>query len=186
MKIEWGNKHTSKLITNVGLITSNGPHGHNIMAAEWTHHISYEPGLLAVHLFKNHATTENILETKEFGISIASVDQSMAASIAGGKTGKEVDKISVLKDLGVEFYSANKINTPMVKGAAMNAECKLIKSIELGDHLMFVGEVVELSATDKEPLAYHAGKYWKIGEIIEKPGQETLEKFEELVKKYKK
>jgi flavin reductase (DIM6/NTAB) family NADH-FMN oxidoreductase RutF len=41
----------------------------------------------------------------------------------------------------------------MIKGAAMNAECTLGKQKELGDHIMFVGEVTEISADENiKPL----------------------------------
>jgi flavin reductase (DIM6/NTAB) family NADH-FMN oxidoreductase RutF len=48
--------------------------------------------------------------------------------------------------MGIAFYEAKKRKVPMITGAAMNAECKLIKQGEeqLGDHIMFVGEVVEI------------------------------------------
>jgi flavin reductase (DIM6/NTAB) family NADH-FMN oxidoreductase RutF len=47
----------------------------------------------------------------------------------------------------------------------MNAECKLVKQGELGDHIIFIGEVVEISADENiRPLLYHNGKYWKLGE----------------------
>ena len=36
----------------------------------------------------------------------------------------------------------------MIRGAAMNAECKLLKQEEIGDHIMFVGEVTEISADE--------------------------------------
>ena len=50
----------------------------------------------------------------------------------------------------------------------MNAECKLIKQEDqLGDHIMFVGEVIQISADEnKRPLVYHNGRYWKLGETI--------------------
>ncbi len=186
MDMPWGSEEAGKFATNVGLITSNGPHGQNIMAAEWTHHISYSPGLIAVNIHTNDTTQDNIMKSKEFGVSLASADQNIASNIAGGSHGKDVDKIKVLKDMGVEFYKANKIDVLMVKGAALNAECKLIKSIELGDHMMFVGEVVEVSKGVKEPILYSKGKYWKIGEHVQKPDQKILEKIQKLVEKYKK
>jgi flavin reductase (DIM6/NTAB) family NADH-FMN oxidoreductase RutF len=44
----------------------------------------------------------------------------------------------------------------MIKGAAMNAECTLGKQEELGDHIMFVGEVTEISADENiKPLVYN-------------------------------
>ena len=48
MDLPWGDEISNKFITNVGLITSDGPFGADVMACEWTHHISYSPGLIAV------------------------------------------------------------------------------------------------------------------------------------------
>src|SRR3989344_1725210 len=109
MDLPWGDEKTVQFITNVGLITSTGPYGDNIMAAEWTHHVSYSPGLIAVCIGLNKATLENIRATKEFGVSIAATDQNVIASVAGGSSGKNVDKIKALKELGFKFYRANKI-----------------------------------------------------------------------------
>ncbi len=186
MDLPWGDKRTVKFVTNVGLVTSNGPHGHNIMAAEWTRHVSYSPGLIMVNVGYNKATEENILKTKEFGVNLASTDQNIVSSVAGGSSGKNVDKIKVLEELGVKFYKAKKIDVLMVEGAAMNAECVLIKHEKLGDHMMFVGEVVEATAGEKQPLVYGDGKYWKFGEHVQKPSQQTMEKISELIEKYKK
>lgn len=187
MDLPWGNDRTVKFITNVGLITSDGPYGPNVMSAEWTHHISYTPGLIAVCIRPTDTTHANIKKTKEFGVNLCAVDQSMLSSVAGGYRGREYDKIKALKELGVEFYKAKKIKAPMIKGAAVNIECKLIKSIPLGDHTMFVGEVVEASNNpDKEPLAYHKGRYWIMNTNVVKPSDEERERIGNIVEKYKK
>ena len=187
MDLPWGDERTVKFITNVGLITSNGPHGNNIMAAEWTHHVSYSPGLIAVCVGHGKATLENIQKTNEFGVSICATDQNVMASVAGGSSGKNVDKVSALKELGFKFYKAKKINTLMVEGAVLNIECRLFKEIELGDHVMLVGEVIEASLNkSKEPLAYYKVKYWKIGDDIPKPPQEELERIKVIVEKHAK
>jgi len=70
MDIPWGSDESKKFATNVGLITSNGPHGHNVMAAEWTHHVSYSPGMIMVNVGFDKATEANIMKTKEFGVSL--------------------------------------------------------------------------------------------------------------------
>lgn len=186
MDIQWGSEISEKFTTNVGLITSDGPHGPNIMSAEWTHHVSYRPGLIAIHLGHRKATLENIRETKEFGVNITSMDQNIIASVSGSTTGREVDKISALKELGFKFYPAKKIKTLMVEGAAMNAECKLIKEIELGDHVMLVGDVIEASASDKESLAYHKGKYWIMDNNVKKPSDKERGRIREILEKHRK
>jgi len=187
MDLKWGSEESRKFITNVGLVTSSGPYGDNVMACEWTHHVSYSPGLIAVCINPKGATHANIKETKEFGVNICSTDQSVMSSVSGGNSGKSVDKIKVLEELGFKFYKANKIKVPMIKDAALSVECKLFKEIPLGDHTMFVGEVVEVSVDpSKEPLAHHKGKYSVVGERIEKPPVEELDKIKKLVEKFKK
>ena len=187
MKLPWGDSRSNQFITNVGLITSNGPYGHDIMACEWTHHISYEPGLIAVCINQDDATHANIAKTKEFGVSLCASDQNVISSISGGYSGKNYNKIEALKELGFKFFKAKKINALLVEGSAMNAECKLVKKIKLGDHTTFVGEVAELyHVTGKEPLIYHAQRYWKLGQNIAKPPQQELDIIKKVIEKYKK
>lgn len=82
------------------MITSDGPFGPDVMACEWTHHVSYHPGLIAVCIRPNDATHENIKQTKEFGVNLCSTDQSVMSIVAGGYTGNKYDKIAALKVLG--------------------------------------------------------------------------------------
>jgi flavin reductase (DIM6/NTAB) family NADH-FMN oxidoreductase RutF len=187
MDLAWGDEKTRQFITNVGLVTTNGPFGHNIMACEWTHHISYSPGLVAVCIGPGKATHANIESSKEFGISIASTEQAGMSSVAGGNTGSKVDKIKALEELGHRFNQAKKINALMVDGAVLNLECILFKEISLGDHTMFVGKVVEASINqDKTPLALHGGKYGQVVHKVSKPLQHDLDKISAVIAKHRK
>src|SRR5271170_2950392 len=127
MDLKWGTTASRKFATNIGLITSNGKYGNNIMTAEWTHHISYDPGILMINIHAHDATADNIKESKEFGVSIASKDQNILSSVAGIHSGKKVNKISMLEELGFEFYKAKKIDALMVSNASLNVECKLLE-----------------------------------------------------------
>ncbi|MBI2145562.1 flavin reductase [Candidatus Woesearchaeota archaeon] len=186
MDLQWGSKESAKFITNVGLITSNGPNGPNVQAAEWTHHVSYSPGLIAVCLGKDRTTRENILATKEFGVNLAAEDQNVISSVAGGSHGKDVDKIGALKELGFKFYKAKTINAFMVEGATLNAECKVVHVAELGDHTMFVGEVQDVKISPDESIIYHGNRYFKLGEQIPKPPEQELERIKAVVQKFGK
>ena len=185
MDLPWNDERSNQFITNVGLITSDGPFGPNVMACEWTHHISYKPGLIAVSLGHTKATVENIRTSKEFGINLCASDQSVLASVAGGYTGAKYNKMNALKELGVEFYKAKRITSLMIKGAVLNIECRLYKEITLGDHIMFVGEVIEISADENiRPLLYHNGRYWRLGEALIKPQPDIMIRIEELAQKH--
>jgi flavin reductase (DIM6/NTAB) family NADH-FMN oxidoreductase RutF len=179
MHLAWNDRRTRQFITNVGLITSNGPAGIDIMAAEWTHHISYSPSLIAINVRGHDATAENIQSSKEFGVNLAAMNQNVVCSVAGRYSGKKIDKISLLKEAGLAiFYTAKNINVLMVQDAAMNAECKLMRQEELGDHIMFVGDENII------PLIYHNGRYRKLGEDVSKPSADVLATIEKLVEKY--
>jgi flavin reductase (DIM6/NTAB) family NADH-FMN oxidoreductase RutF len=187
MDLPWNDERSNNFITNVGLITSDGPFGANIMSCEWTHHVSYRPGLIAVCIRPGDATHDNIIQTKEFGVNLCSADQSILSSVAGGYTGIRYNKINALKELGFKFYKAKRIQVVMIEGASVNIECTLIKEITLGDHTTFVGEVVEASNNpEKEPLAYYKGKYFIINTNIVKPSDKERQRIRKIVEKYRK
>ncbi len=186
MDLPWGDERSRKFVTNVGLITSNGPHGQNVMSAEWTHHVSYNPGLIAVCVRPSNATAENIENTKEFGVSLASIKQNEIASIAGGSSGRTVNKVRALEELGYKFEKAKKINTLLVEGAALQIECKLVQSVKIGSHTIFIGEVVETGFGKDEPLAFHGGKFWKLTEQLQKSSEQQMERMKATLEKNKK
>jgi flavin reductase (DIM6/NTAB) family NADH-FMN oxidoreductase RutF len=187
LDLPWNDERSNKFVTNIGLITSNGPYGEDVMACEWTHHVSYRPGLIAVCIRPGDATHDNIKQTKEFGVNLCSSDQSIMSSIAGGYTGVRYNKINALKELGFEFYRAESIDVIMVKEASVNIECKLVREISLGDHTTFIGEVLEASNNpEKGPLAYHGGKYFIMNTNVAKPTDEERKRIRKIVEKHKK
>jgi flavin reductase (DIM6/NTAB) family NADH-FMN oxidoreductase RutF len=147
--------------TTVGLITTKGSkHGQNVMAAEWTMHIAYEPMLIAVFVHDS-PTYWNIEETSVFGVNIASDDQAELVNIAGGYSGTEIDKLALPGTFAT--YKAKHIDVPMIKGCALSAECKVIATQKMGDHIMVVGEAVSAKFDEtKFPLIYTRGNYRKL------------------------
>lgn len=187
MNLAWGDKRTRGFVTNVGLITSNGPYGNNVMACEWTHYISYSPGLITLAIRNHKATYKNIIASKEFGVNIASDKHATVSQIVGNNSGYDIDKIKVAEEIGLKFYKAKKIDTLMIEDTCMNAECKLVKTVNIGDHPLLIGEVVEIKSNENEsPLLYYDTKYYKIGDHIEKPNKEYLEKIKTITEKYKR
>jgi len=144
--------------TTVGLITTDGKHGRNVMAAEWTMQVSYEPMLIAIFIHDS-PTLWNIRDSGSFGVNIASDDQAELVNIAGGYSGTEVDKLGIPGTF--ETYDGKLV--PVIKGCALNAECCVRSVQEMGDHVMIVGEA-EAAAFDgkKSPLVYTRGNYRRI------------------------
>ncbi len=144
-----------QFVTTVGLITTHGSSGPNVMAAEWTYNVSYEPFLIAVHIAPDEATHEAIEETGEFGVSLVAADRVVAMGLAGHFSKREVDKLS---SEVFETYPGRRIRAPMIKGATLNAECRLVQRLTLGDHTAFVGEVLDFQVdASRPPLVLHRG-----------------------------
>jgi flavin reductase (DIM6/NTAB) family NADH-FMN oxidoreductase RutF len=147
--------------TTVGLITTKGSkHGQNVMAAEWTMHIAYEPMLIAIFVHDS-PTYWNIEETRVFGVNLASEDQAELVNIAGGYSGIEIEKLAIPRTFST--YGAKHIDVPMIKGCSLNAECKVTKIEKIGDHIMVVGEALSAKFDEKKfPLIYTRGNYRKL------------------------
>ncbi len=158
--------------TGISMITSRGPHGPNIMAAEWVMQISYSPVLVAIFIHKGSNTIKNIEKTKEFGVNVASKEQTTEVSIAGGYSGSEINKLEIRNIF--KILKPRKIKTPMILGCTINAECKLVRKEKLGDHIMLVGRVVHIEHDDtKSPLIYHKGRYFSLDSTVELDRQEV-------------
>ncbi len=136
------------------------------MAAEWVMQISYQPVLIGAFVHEGSQTLKNVERTKEFGINVASQDQTTGVNIAGGYSGTELDKLKIKSIF--KLIKPQKIKTPLIAGCTINAECKLVKKQKLGDHVMIVGKVVNIRHDDsKRPLIYHKGRYFDLGAAIE-------------------
>jgi flavin reductase (DIM6/NTAB) family NADH-FMN oxidoreductase RutF len=146
--------------TTVGLITTNGKWGPNVMAAEWTMHVSYEPMLVAIFIHDS-PTLWNIKDAGAFGVNIASDDQAALVNIAGGYSGTEIEKLAIPHTF--QTY-AGSLGVPMIKGCALACECKVVSVQEVGDHVMVLGEATSASFDEKKfPLIYTRGNYRRLG-----------------------
>jgi flavin reductase (DIM6/NTAB) family NADH-FMN oxidoreductase RutF len=146
--------------TTVGLITTTGKWGPNVMAAEWTIHVSYEPMLVAIFIHDS-PTLWNIKDTGAFGVNIASDDQAALVNIAGGYSGTEIEKLAIP---GTFATYAGSLGVPMIRGCALACECKVVSVQDVGDHVMVLGEAVSASFDEKKfPLIYTRGNYRRLG-----------------------
>ncbi|MFQ5837676.1 MAG: flavin reductase [Thermoplasmata archaeon] len=141
--------------TGVSLITTHGTAGPNVTAAEWTFNVSYEPFLISVHIGRGKATHDAIEQTGEFGVNIVAEDQVAAMALAGHFSKRVVDKLS--SDL-FDTYPAKRIKAPLIRGCLLNAECRVVQQVAMGDHTAFVGEVVEFTVDgSRNPVILHKG-----------------------------
>jgi flavin reductase (DIM6/NTAB) family NADH-FMN oxidoreductase RutF len=101
----------------------------------------------------------------EFGLSFCSDEQALQSHVAGSYSIRDTDKWS-LADFPI--YPAQKIKAPMIDGALINVECRIVAKHELG-HTVFIAEAIWARYDpEKRPLLYHDGKYWHLGDQVAK------------------
>lgn len=63
----------------------------------------------------------------------------------------------------VEVPLEGRKNGPPVIGGSLAAmSCKVVAAHDAGDHTIFVGEVVEVTQNDGDPLLYYTGKFGQL------------------------
>lgn len=137
----------------VVLITSRRGEKENVMAAAWCFPLSAEPPLFGVSVTKGRHSYGMIKEGKAFGINLVGKEMEKEALGAGRISGRERDKFA---ELGIR-KEYGKLGIPLLKDSYASIECRLVKEVELGDHVLFVGEAVNVVWRKEGKGLYHAG-----------------------------
>jgi flavin reductase (DIM6/NTAB) family NADH-FMN oxidoreductase RutF len=125
------------------VLTSQAKDG-RISAAtvNWVTQASFEPPLVAVGVKADSAGHEVIKESHSFALNVLTKGQQQQAFAFFKPAEREGDR------LGGEPFTSGETGSPILSNAKAFVECRLVDTVERGDHSLFVGEVVnaELSA----------------------------------------
>jgi flavin reductase (DIM6/NTAB) family NADH-FMN oxidoreductase RutF len=144
--------NTILLPAPVLIIGSYGDDGKpNIMNAAWGGIASSKPPCVSVCLREATLTYHNIKHSGAFTVNIPSEKYLKAADFAGMVSGREYDKF---KAAGLTAEKSKLVNAPIVKEFPYALECNLTRTVELGMHTMFIGEIMGMVA-DSEVLNPH-------------------------------
>jgi flavin reductase (DIM6/NTAB) family NADH-FMN oxidoreductase RutF len=135
----------------------------NPVTLGWTMIVSGNPPMMAIAVASKHYSIEAITHSKCFTISFPSADMADAALFFGSKSGRDIDKFAEFK---CDTEPAKEINSVLLIDAVANFECTLESQMVAGDHVIFVGKVVE-SHTNTEPTKrlYTVGPGHKLGSV---------------------
>jgi flavin reductase (DIM6/NTAB) family NADH-FMN oxidoreductase RutF/rubredoxin len=114
--------------------------------------VTAEPAQFAVACNKNNFTADLIQHSKVFSISVLERDpKPELISIFGYKSGKDLDKFS-----NIEFITGKTGAPILLENTIAWFECEVLKTIDVGSHLIFVGKVIDGDLIDgtREPLTY--------------------------------
>ncbi|MFN4133519.1 MAG: flavin reductase family protein [Candidatus Hadarchaeales archaeon] len=117
----------------------------NVLPVAWATPLSADPFLVGILLTKNRYSYGLIEKSGEFAINIPTMELLEKIKKCGSTSGSSINKF---KEFGLTQVHASKIHTPLVKECIAHLECKLVKMVETGDHILFIGEVVAVSAEE--------------------------------------
>ncbi|MBI5159236.1 flavin reductase family protein [Candidatus Micrarchaeota archaeon] len=124
------------------LVTSADRTGRpNIVTLAWAMPVSMEPKMIAVSISPKRYSHELISDTHEFVVNIPGEELEQQMLKCGSVSGRKVDKFEETK---LTQEPAKQVKAPLIKECLASFECKMTNAIQTGDHILFVGEVVEV------------------------------------------
>jgi flavin reductase (DIM6/NTAB) family NADH-FMN oxidoreductase RutF len=127
------------------VLTAEKPGGEIAAATvNWVTQTSFEPPLVAVGVKADSHAHALIKETKAFALNVLGKGQQATAFTFFKPAEKKGDTISG------EAYRPGRTGAPILANAPAYVECTLETTVEIGDHSIFVGKVVD-AAVARQP-----------------------------------
>lgn len=154
----------------------------NLITISWIGVVCSEPPQIGFSVRKNRHSYEILQNASDFVVNIPSQKNLEIVDICGRHSGRNMDKTKLR---GATLKDAKKVKSKIIQEFPINLECILLKSIELGSHTQFIGEVVATHVdpvmVDEDdnimvgvvnPVCYvpKAGMYFNLSKPLEKAG----------------
>ena len=124
------------------LVTSISSDGKpNIIGIGWWTFANNKPRVMVISVGNKRQSYRNLKEVGEFVACFPPENQANGAWLCGTKSGKKIDKFS---ETGFEMISLNSVKPPMIGGSIVAYACRVTNQVEITDHTLFIGEVLEI------------------------------------------
>ncbi len=148
----------------------------DIMTAAWAGTLCSDPPMVGIAVRPSRFTYHQIETLQAFTVNVPTADQAETVDYCGVISGRDTDKFSTR---GLTALAASKITAPVVAECPLALECVVRQRLELGSHVVYIGEVLAVQVTtdlidDKghldlrkaNLLAYAHGHYYSLGEEL--------------------
>jgi flavin reductase (DIM6/NTAB) family NADH-FMN oxidoreductase RutF len=115
------------------------------MTAAWVGICCSKPPAVSVSLREATYTYGNIVERKAFTVNVPSRDQMKVADFLGIVSGRDADKFAAA---GLTAMKSELVDAPLVAEFPLSLECRLLQSVKIGLHTLFVGEIADVKAEE--------------------------------------
>ena len=142
-------KALGRFATGVTIVTTRGPGGVPVgVTANSFNSVSLEPPMVLWSLARSSKSMEAFALADRFAVHVLSASQK---ELSNRFASRGADKFA-----GIEVPADQ---LPLLEGCAALFVCKTVYRYEGGDHVIFVGEVVDFTVGEGAPLLFHAGRY---------------------------
>ena len=142
----------------------------NLMTAAWGGICCSRPPCIYVSLRKATYSYGNIRERKAFTVSVPQDSFAKQADYIGLVSGRNIDKFDTLKLTPVK---SRVVDAPYVKEFPLVLECKVIKTIKIGLHTQFIGEIIDVKADPSVLSENGLPDMQKVRPMLFDPGNST-------------
>ncbi len=141
--------------TGITVITTTHQEKHYGFTANSFTSVSLEPPVVLFCLKTVSETNKAFQASKRFAINILSVDQEVVSNaFASSKNSQEV-----------RFEQVERLPhaLPLIQGSLGYLVGDILKYEEIGDHIVYYGQVIEGKHFEGNPLLYAKGRYQRLG-----------------------
>jgi len=122
----------------------------NGMTANWVTQVSFDPKLVAVSVDK-HAVTHQLIATSQV-FTVCTIDRENREFVRKFTKPVDVDASAMTLN-GFPFHDGAITGAPVLDQAAAFVECEVRNPVDVGDHTLFIGEVVNCGFQNEEDTA---------------------------------
>ena len=139
-----------------------------------------QPVIVGIAIAPPRYSNELIRHTREFVINLPTAAMVKQVDLCGSCSGRTTDKFALT---GLTPLPAAKVRPPLIAECPVNVECKLMRVESIGDHDLFIAEVVAEHASQHvltpdgkidvgklDMLCYANSQYWSAGEYLNAHG----------------
>lgn len=145
----------------VVLVTTKWRAASDVMPVAWSMPLSAEPPFIGICVHSTRHTHDMIKFSEEFALNVPSRALLNHVQYYGSVSGRDLDKLDISK---LPTFRARKIQAPLLEGCVAFIECGVEDALRIGDHTLFIGRVVAVTA-DEEAF----DETWLLSEEDEKP-----------------
>lgn len=134
------------------LVTCRWQGKDNIITMDWHTPLSFNPMMYAISVGKTRYSLELIRQSRVFVVNFMIKDYEKEVLYCGRHSGKNLDKFT---KTNLEKEGAEKIDCPRIKQALGFLECQVVDEIEIGDHVLFIAQVVSSGLKAQGKRLFH-------------------------------